>query len=433
MGNCGVGLRAGAPGQEDWLIQLMEGVEDIPGTALAEGITWGWETFPEYLDALDTMPRAIDVGTQVPHGAVRAYVMGERGAPQRARHARRHRGDGRPRRARRSRPARSASPPRARSMHRAVDGEPVPGTFAAEDELFGIGQVLGELGTGALRARARRRDGRGPRRARARRSAWMRRLSADHRPAGELRARRSTTSRPTSGATSCASRRRPTPRAPTSAAQVGGRPLNLLIGFQTFHPFVAARPTRSSRDLPLDRARRRAAQARGPRARSSPRPSPATPLDAVIGDRARPHASRSASRPTTSPTPDTQHRRDRRARRPRPGGGALRRDARARRPRAPDVRAARLQLRQPRRHARDDPAPRTPCSASSDGGAHCGAICDASHPHVHAHALGARPRPRRPRLPLELVVQKQTARHRRALRPRRPRRGRARASRPTST
>ena len=58
----------------------MEGVEDIPGTALAEGIRWEWESFPEYLDALERMPRALDVGAQVPHGAVRAYVMGERGA-----------------------------------------------------------------------------------------------------------------------------------------------------------------------------------------------------------------------------------------------------------------------------------------------------------------------------------------------------------------
>src|SRR4029078_10120116 len=80
MGNCGVGFAPVRPGQEDWLIQLMEGGEDIPGTALNEGITWGCEPFPEYLDALDTMPHAIDVGTQVPHGAVRAYVMGDRGA-----------------------------------------------------------------------------------------------------------------------------------------------------------------------------------------------------------------------------------------------------------------------------------------------------------------------------------------------------------------
>lgn len=77
MGNCGVGFAPVRPGAENELVELMESVEDIPGTALHDGIAWTWETFPEYLDAIDT-PYALDIGTQVPHVAVRHYVMGER-------------------------------------------------------------------------------------------------------------------------------------------------------------------------------------------------------------------------------------------------------------------------------------------------------------------------------------------------------------------
>ncbi len=65
MGNCGVGFAPVRPTQEQWLIELMESVEDIPGAALAEGMDWQWESFPGYLDALERQERAIDVGTQV--------------------------------------------------------------------------------------------------------------------------------------------------------------------------------------------------------------------------------------------------------------------------------------------------------------------------------------------------------------------------------
>ncbi|MHB1912375.1 MAG: N-acyl-D-amino-acid deacylase family protein, partial [Acidimicrobiales bacterium] len=78
MGNCGVGFAPVRKGSEDFLIELMEGVEDIPGTALHEGIDWQWESFPEYLDALEAMPRVLDVAAQIPHAALRAYVMGDR-------------------------------------------------------------------------------------------------------------------------------------------------------------------------------------------------------------------------------------------------------------------------------------------------------------------------------------------------------------------
>ena len=80
MGNCGVGFAPARVDKHDWLINLLEGVEDIPGTALAEGLTWDWETFPEYLDAIARRRYTMDIGAHLPHAALRAYVMGDRGA-----------------------------------------------------------------------------------------------------------------------------------------------------------------------------------------------------------------------------------------------------------------------------------------------------------------------------------------------------------------
>ena len=79
MGNCGVGFAPAAADQRDWLMGLMEGVEEIPHAALAAGLRWDWETFPEYLDAIDATPKTIDVGAQIPHGPLRAFAMRERG------------------------------------------------------------------------------------------------------------------------------------------------------------------------------------------------------------------------------------------------------------------------------------------------------------------------------------------------------------------
>jgi N-acyl-D-aspartate/D-glutamate deacylase len=149
MGNCGVGFAPAAPERHEWLIGLMEGVEDIPGTALAEGIEWEWETFPEYLDALERRRWTVDVGTQVPHGAVRAYVMGERGAKNEAASAE----DIEAMRAIVLEALRAGALgfSTSRTMgHRAVDGEVVPGTYAAEDELFGIGRALAEANAGVF-------------------------------------------------------------------------------------------------------------------------------------------------------------------------------------------------------------------------------------------------------------------------------------------
>ncbi len=157
MGNCGVGFAPVRPGREQALIEQMEGVEDIPGTALAEGIEWRWESFSEYLDALAGRRYMLDVGTQVPHAAVRAYVMGERAGladptdaelAQMAAIVREGVRAG----------ALGVSTSRILA-HRTSRGAEVPGTFAGERELEALARVLGELGTGVFEVVPRGMDG----------------------------------------------------------------------------------------------------------------------------------------------------------------------------------------------------------------------------------------------------------------------------------
>src|SRR4051812_2144694 len=147
VGNCGVGFAPVRPDGHERLVELMEGVEDIPGTALHEGIQWEWETFPEYLDALDRRAFSMDVAAFLPHAPLRVYVMGERGAnnedataddiAEMARHVREGIDAG------------AVGFSSSRSLnHKDLDGEYVPGTFAAADELIGLAQAVVDAGGG---------------------------------------------------------------------------------------------------------------------------------------------------------------------------------------------------------------------------------------------------------------------------------------------
>jgi N-acyl-D-amino-acid deacylase len=401
MGNCGVGFAPVRPGSQEWLVQLMEGVEDIPGTALTEGISWGWESFPEYLTALEGMRRVVDIGTQVPHGAVRAYVMGERGS--------------------RNEPA---TPEDIAAMaalvkdgiaagalgfstsrtivHRAVDGEPVPGTFAAEDEIFGIGQALKSLGAGVFElapAGAMGEDLAAP----EREVALMRRLSA-------------AIGRPISFALlqvdAAPDQWRDILRLSAEAnaegadlrPQVAGRALNILLGFQTMHPF-SKRPTYLSLvDLPLAERIQHLRKDEVRRAILSERIAD-DPLMAMIGGQSTSHMFPLGEPPDYEPTPDKSvaaiARREGRPEEEVLYDLLLRHDGRE---------LVLFTLGGYSHGSLDDMKEmlQHPKSALglSDGGAHCGVICDASAP---TYMLSHWARDRANGLPLEFVVKKMTS------------------------
>ncbi|MEQ1788319.1 MAG: amidohydrolase family protein, partial [Acidimicrobiales bacterium] len=148
-GNCGVGFAPVRPSDHDRLIELMEGVEDIPGAALHEGLPWTWQSFPEFLDALDGRHYDVDLATHVPHGALRLNVMGERGAQREMATP-----DDIEAMAALAREAVEAgaigfSTSRTRN-HRSSNGELTPTLTADADELLGIARAIGATGTGVL-------------------------------------------------------------------------------------------------------------------------------------------------------------------------------------------------------------------------------------------------------------------------------------------
>jgi N-acyl-D-aspartate/D-glutamate deacylase len=150
MGNCGVGFAPVRRDQQAWTIALMEGVEDIPASVLEEGLGWQWESFPQYLDALDAAPHVIDIAAQVPHAPLRVFAMGERGID----HAEQPTQDeitlmGRVAAEAIEAGAVGFSTSRSQN-HKASDGRITPSYSASEAELLGIAAAIGRTGKGVF-------------------------------------------------------------------------------------------------------------------------------------------------------------------------------------------------------------------------------------------------------------------------------------------
>ena len=232
-GNCGVGFAPVRPGSQAWLVQLMEGVEDIPGTALHEGIDWSWESFPDYLDSIEPRRWSMDVGVFVPHGPVRGYVMGERGAANENATPQDY--------AQMAQLVRDAIEAGAFGFstsrtvgHKAKDGRPVPGTYAAFEELEAIANAVVAGGGGLFEVAPAALEG------------------GDLQPLDEL-ALMAKLSRQSGLTTSyLLLQNRPNPTmwrrqleetAILNASgahlipQVAGRPFGVLVGFASYHPF----------------------------------------------------------------------------------------------------------------------------------------------------------------------------------------------------
>jgi N-acyl-D-amino-acid deacylase len=400
MGNCGVGFAPARPDRHDWLVQLMEGVEDIPGTALSEGITWRWETFPEYLDELERMPRVLDVSALVPHGAVRGYVMGERGAANEPATDDEIAAMGAIVREGLAAGAVGFSTTRT-VIHRAKDGELAAGTTASVAEMLGIGAALGQVA--------------GPPRVFELTSDWV---DVDAEVAWLAELSRTTGCRVTFGCSQ--DHMRPdhwrtlldrVDRANVGGAhlvpQVGGRPTSVLFGHESSaQPFMLHAAYAELADLPLAD---RVARLRTPEVRSAI-------LDEGIDDAGVASFLADAwgrmfplgDPPDYEPSPDhsVAARAERERRRPAEVAYdlLLERDGRALLY-LPldgygegDFRVLHELLTRP-----------GAVVGLGDGGAHCGLLCDASVPsYMLSH--WARDRSRGERLPLELAVALQTRR-----------------------
>jgi N-acyl-D-amino-acid deacylase len=409
-GNCGVGFAPVTPGREQWLIELMEGVEDIPGSALAEGITWQWESFGEYLDAIEKRPLAVDFGTQIAHGAVRGYAMGDRGARNEE-----ATDDDIATMARIVQEAIEAgalgfSTSRTEG-HRAVDGEPVPGTYAAERELFGLGRAMAAGGRAVFEVAPQGVAGESPAEASIRELDWMTRLAADiERPVSFAMIQ--TPGAPDLWKEMLERAGKALENGIEVYAQIAARPFGMLFGFPGYHAFTH-RPTFRKLKAELDRdelARRLADPALRATILSEPDlpPDPAVLFDAMYGliqhsaDKMYPLGFPLDYEPTPDQTVASIAAR--RGEDPLATMYDLMLEADA---------GAMLMLPfynyAEGNHDAIYQMLTHPAAVSglSDGGAHCGLICDASYP-TFLLSHWARDRKRGPKLSLEYVVRKQT-------------------------
>ncbi len=242
FGNCGVGFAPLRSGSEDYLINLMEGVEDIPGTVLAEGIDFTWTSFEEYLDALDATPRIMDIGTQIPHGALRFFVMGERGAdhtetPTEAEIA--EMGDAVTRALEAGALGFSTS---RTTKHKAADGSLTPSLTAAEPELAGIARAMGRAGRGMIQCNSDFGPGE------VEILTEMARLSG--RPVSVLLLQ--TDHHPERWRDTLDGIRRANANGLTMTGQVGCRPIGIMMGLDTsVNPFGNHPAFRALADLPV--------------------------------------------------------------------------------------------------------------------------------------------------------------------------------------
>ena len=396
MGNCGVGFAPVRPGDEGFLIELMEGVEDIPGTALHEGIEWKWETFPEYLDALETTPRTIDVGTQLPHAAVRAYVLGRRA------HEYDVTSDEIAEMAAITRAALAAGAFGFSSsrtfLHTSKYGL-VPGTNSTPDEVIAIAEAVRDSGHGVFQYVSDDLGTGGD-------EPWLNTLKEMGCPTTYTLAQ--TPAQPDAYRGALAEALRATKAGARVTPQVPVRPTGMLYGLQSsFHPFLAHPSFRPHRD---DTLAEKVALMRDPAFRSvllGEAPDSTAPLAAYLAT-AWKQIYRLGDPPDYEPPVEASAYSvaEREGRTPAevvidwltenngesflfsPLGNYFANDHEA--------------LREMLTHPATIPG-------ASDGGAHCGLICDASFP-TYLLTHWARDRSRGPKLPVEQVVALQTSR-----------------------